>query len=65
MSNRFFKGLFALGTYYSKENFPEEYKNDHLTIQIINFKSHIIGENSLENNNDICEDFCNLNQIYK
>lgn len=38
--NAFFKGLFALGRYYSDKNYPDEFKNDYFTQKIINIKNH-------------------------
>ena len=38
-TNMHFKGLFALGKYYSKKNFPNEHNSDYLSQQILGIKN--------------------------
>lgn len=37
--NRCFKGLYALGKYYSKEQYPKKHKKDYFTQQILKIKN--------------------------
>ena len=44
--NMNFKGLFALGKYYSKEEYPDKYNDDYFTQQILRIKN--FDENAIE-----------------
>lgn len=60
-SNFYFKGLFALGKYYSKEEYPDKYNDDYLTQQILRIKN--FNKNAIEDIAKIYIYFINHSKI--
>ena len=64
LKNNFcFKGLFALGKYYSKEEYPDKYNNDYFTQQILRIKN--FNKNAIEDIAKIYIYFINHSKILK
>ena len=62
-SNFYFKGLFALGKYYSKEEYPDKYNKDYFTQQILRIKN--FDKNAVEDIAKIYIYFINCSKILK
>ena len=64
-NNGYFKGLYSLGKYYAKNEYPEKYYSDYFTREILKLKN--FNRKAAENIANIYSDFINksetLNEI--
>ena len=62
-NNGFFKGLYSLGKYYAKNEYPEKYYNDYFTREILKLKN--FNKKAAENIANIYSKFINKSEILK